>query len=343
MSLNVQLHSDDRSWNDFVVSHPGSTNYHRYGWREVIERSFGHKTYYLVARNDEDVICGVLPLTHMKSGLFGNFLVSLPYFNYGGLLCSDEDAGSALLNRSLSMLNEVGATHTELRHYKSSQNGLATKQHKVTMILNLEANEELQWKGFLAKVRNQVRKAEKYGLQAHVGHMDLLDSFYEVFCRNMRDLGTPVYGKKFFKNILETFPDSTGLISIVRDDTLVASGFLTWYRNTLEVPWASSIRDFKGFCPNNLLYWEAIKFAIGNGSTAFDFGRSTPDEGTYRFKKQWGARPEPLYWQYQLEDGGGIPELNPSNPKYARAVRIWQRLPLFVANRLGPRIVRNIP
>jgi FemAB-related protein (PEP-CTERM system-associated) len=173
--------------------------------------------------------------------------------------------------------------------------------------------------------------------------MELLDGFYEVFCRNMRDLGTPVYGRSFFQNILETFPDATCIISVMLESKTVASGILTWFRDTLEVPWASSVADYREMCPNNLLYWEAIRYAIRNGARKFDFGRSTPGEGTFRFKKQWGANPAQLLWQYLLEQGKEVPELNPANPKYRLAIKIWQQLPLAVANVLGPRIVKNIP
>jgi len=340
----VQLYKEDATaWDAFVASHVHSTNYHQYAWRKVIENSFGHTTYYLVTRDGENEICGVLPLVHMKSALFGSFLVSLPFFNYGGLLYSDDNAGCILLDKVRCLLRDVSADHAELRHFNSCLEGLETKLHKVTMILDLEKDEETQWKAFDAKVRNQVRKAQKNGLKAITGHIELLDGFYEVFCRNMRDLGTPVYSKDFFRNILETFPDTTSIISVILDGKAVASGILVWFRDSLEVPWASSISDYREMCPNNLLYWEAIRFAIGNGSAKFDFGRSTPEEGTYRFKKQWGARPVQLYWQYLLEQGKNVPELNPDNPKYRLAIKIWQRLPVTLTKVLGPQIIRCIP
>ena len=344
MQTSVRLYNGKSTlWDDFVLSNPTGTNYHQYAWRSVIEKSFGHKTFYLAAMGDKDEICGVLPLVHMNSRLFGNFLVSLPFFNYGGLVCNEGKAGVTLLEKARFMLSEVSADHAELRHLEPCQEGLATKEHKVTMILDLHKDEETQWKALDAKVRNQVRKAEKSGLTAVTGHLELLDGFYDVFCRNMRDLGTPVYGKNFFRNILETFPDTTRIISVMLGGKTVASGILTWFKDTLEVPWASSISDYREKCPNNLLYWEAIRFAIGNGSGKFDFGRSTPGEGTYRFKKQWGARPVQLYWQYLLGQGKEVPELNPDNPKYRMAIKVWQKLPLAMANVLGPRIVRNIP
>lgn len=344
MILSVQHYQGDGSeWDAFVASRPDGANYHRYGWREVLEKSFGHKTYYLAARNQENEIRGVLPYVHVKSVLFGSFLVSLPYFNYGGLLCADDDAVALLLNRSRNMLWETGASFVELRHLVNCGQGLATRQHKVSMILDLQEDEEEQWRVLDAKVRNQVRKAQKSGLGLVLGQRELLDDFYAVFCRNMRDLGTPVYGKEFFGNILDAFPDSTHVLAVRLGDRTIAAGIATLFRGTLEVPWAASVRDFRDLCPNNLLYWEAIRFAIGKKAARFDFGRSTPGEGTYRFKKQWGARPVQLYWQYLLGNGVGMPNINPSNPKFDLAVKVWRRLPLALTRVLGPPIVRCIP
>lgn len=344
MEITTHLYNEDGSaWDAFVTSHQDSTNYHQYGWRKVVEKSFGHRTMYLAATNRRNEICGILPFVQMKSRLFGSFLVSLPFFNYGGLLISDDSAAALLLNASRKMLSGTGVDHIELRHLKRFDEVMATKQHKVTMILDLKKNEEDQWSGLDAKVRNQIRKAEKSGLQAVTGGMELLDGFYTVFCRNMRDLGTPVYGLSFFRNVLEEFPDTTRILSVLHEGRTIASALLTWYRDVLEVPWASSTRDFRQLCPNNLLYWEAIRFAIGLGARTFDFGRSTPGEGTYKFKEQWGAKPVQLYWQYLLRDGDALPEINTKNPRYQLAIHAWKRLPLMVTNLLGPHIVRCIP
>lgn len=344
MEHSVKLYADEEKiWDKFVLSHRFSTNYHQCAWRRVVEKSFGHQTYYLAASDQMNEICGILPLVYMKSTLFGSSLVSLPFFNYGGLLCNSSSVEATLLDRARYILRELSADCAELRHVDTCGETLPTKLHKVTMILDLQDDEEAQWKALDAKVRNQVRKAEKSGLIAQTGNIEHLDGFYEVICRNMRDLGTPVYSKDFFRNILETFPASTRIISVMLGEKTVASGMLTWFKDTLEVPWASSIRDFRGMCPNNLLYWEAIRFAIRNGSRKFDFGRSTPEEGTFFFKKQWGAQPVQLHWQYLLEEGKHVPELNPHNPKYRIAIKVWQRLPLAVTNFIGPHIVRSIP
>ncbi len=339
----MALERGDTGWDTYVQARGDATSYHRFGWREVFTRSFRHPCHYLAVTDDRGSWQGVLPLTHMRSRIFGNFLVSLPFVNYGGLLCDNEEAAAVLLTEAETLRRSCGATHVELRHVASRTGGLATKQHKVTMILELAGTCDAQWKAFDPKLRNQIRKAEKSGLHFRRGGLERLDGFYDVFTRNMRDLGTPVYAKRFFQNVLEMFPDTTAVFEVMHDAKSIAAGIGYWFKGRLEVPWASSIKDYKSFCPNHMLYWEAIRFAIDNGFREFDFGRSTPGEGTYHFKKQWGALPVPLHWQYLMDKGGRVPELNPGNPKYRLAIRAWQRLPLPVANLLGPSIVRNIP
>jgi len=331
------------AWDAYVDAHPQAVSYHQFGWRQVFSRSFGHTARYLAALDDRGQWQGVLPLVHMRSRIFGNFLVSLPFVNYGGLLCNSDEAASALLAQAATIRDTCNATHVELRHIAKRAENLLTKQHKVTMILDLPGNDEELWKAFDAKLRNQIRKAQKSGLRFQLGRLDLLDRFYDVFSRNMRDLGTPVYAKKFFQQVLEAFPDTTGIFAVFRDDRVIAAGIGYWYRDRLEVPWASSIRDFKSLCPNHMLYWEAIRFAIERRLREFDFGRSTPNEGTYNFKKQWGAQPVPLNWQYITDGRSPLPSLSPDNPKYRLAIRAWQRLPVAVTRLIGPSIVRNIP
>jgi len=343
-ALTIEQYSGDGcEWDSFVDSQSGATNYHLFGWRGVVEKSFKHAAHYLAARNTKGAIVGILPLVRMQSRLFGHFLVSVPFFNYGGLLCSDPQAASPLLKEAGRLMAETGASYVELRHRGWQLENAPAKTGKVTMLLELALDVDSQWKAFNAKLRNQVRKAEKSGLQVVTGGRELLDGFYEVFCRNMRDLGTPVYGKWFFANVLATFPQSCRIISVLHGDTVIASGIACWYRGTIEIPWASSNRDYKALCPNNILYWKAISFAIENGFSTFDFGRSTPGEGTYKFKEQWGAKPLQLYWQYLLREGEPLPAINNKNPKFDLAIRVWQKLPLPLTRILGPHIVKNIP
>lgn len=337
----VSVHSEECEWRSFVEAAYDATTYHQFGWKTVLTKSFGHRCHYLAAIDDKGEWQGVLPLVHMRSILFGNFLVSIP-FNYGGLICKGHEPLDLLLNEAERIRHSCGAVYVELRHMAHSFEGLPTSQHKVTMILDLAEHIDDQWKAFNPKLRNQIRKAEKSGLRAVIGHLDLLNEFYKVFARNMRDLGTPVYAKIFFRNVLETFPATTKIITVYYEKQIIAAGIASWFKDTMEMPWASSIRDYNTLCPNNMLYWEAIRFAIQQGFRKFDFGRSVPNEGTYNFKKQWGAQPVQLYWQYLMDKGSKIPELNSSNPKYQAAIRIWKKLPIPITKMLGPLIVRNI-
>ena len=335
---------DRLRWDDFVMKHAESSCYHLSCWKDVIENSFGHNTYYLMSEDKKGAVNGVLPLVHLKSAMFGNFMVSVPYFNYGGIVAGDNDVREQLLKEAISIAKRENADHIELRHKEDLNIGLPVKQNKVCMLLNLPATSDDLWKSFSSKLRSQIRRPEKERMYFKVGKEEQLDDFYKVFSINMRDLGTPVYSNKFFANILSKFPEKTWISTVyTRVGIPVASGFLVGYKDMLEIPWASSLNEFNRFSPNMLLYWGVLKFACEQGYRIFDFGRSTPDEGTYKFKEQWGSRPVKLYWHYWLKNGGAIPEINPKNPKYHLAINVWKNLPVSITRLIGPLIVRNIP
>ena len=326
----------------YVSAHPLGSSYHRQTWLEVIRASFGHQTKYLVAEAAGQLV-GVLPLVFFRSRLFGRFAVSMPFLNYGGILADTAEAEQALLARGIAETQKAGGTHLELRHVRQHfPDTLAPKRHKVSMALELERTVDGQWQALDRKLRNQVRKGEKSGLVTSDGGLELLQDFYQVFARNMRDLGTPVYGVSFFKEVLRTFPNHSRVFVVRSEGRPVAASLVHWHGQRIEVPWASSLREFNPLCANVLLYWQMLRFAVERGLRTFDFGRSTPDEGTYHFKKQWGAEAKGLVWEYWMANGR-IPELNPKNPKFDLAIRTWQRLPLQVASALGPYVVRNIP
>ncbi len=335
--------ADAERWDRFVLESAAASAYHLTGWRDVIEKSFGHRTYYLFSEDRNGRLNGVLPLVHLKSAVFGNFMVSLPYFNYGGICAESDEAATELLGKAIELAKGLGAGHIELRHTRDFKNGLPAKLSKVCMRLELPDSLAALMKSFPSKLRSQIKRPEKDGMTARVDRDGGLDGFYHVFSVNMRDLGTPVYSKSFFRNILERFPSSTWICTVYKGLEPVASGFLSGFKETLEIPWASSIKRFNSSSPNMLLYRTALEFAIENGFRVFDFGRSTPGEGTYRFKEQWGAKPVQLYWHYWLRDGGALPEINPANPKYRMAINIWRRLPLSLTKLLGPNIVKNLP
>jgi FemAB-related protein (PEP-CTERM system-associated) len=342
--------SDRERWDAFVsrqfaagrkspaASHP-ATGYHEWAWRGVFERSFDHTCIYLAAQRDERIV-GILPLVEIKSLLFGRTVTSLPFLNYGGVVAESSAVARALLNAAAETAHGRRCRSIELRHIHRQFDDLPFKQHKVAMLLRLQPG---MWELLDRKVRNQVRKAEKSGLTVESGGAEFLGDFYAVFSRNMRDLGTPVYGRRFFREVLRAFPGRTRLFVVRLNGVPIAASLTFRTGHVMEVPWASSVRDYNALCPNHLLYWNMIETARADGCVIFDFGRSTPGEGTFRFKEQWGASPVPLNWEYCLLRDGGMPDQSPKNPKFRLAIAAWKKCPLWLANAVGPRIVRTIP
>ncbi len=348
ISSSQNSHSKDRElWESYVREKDSSFGYALPSWFAIFEKAFGHKTFALTAfekiENDEKIV-GVLPITHVTSKIFGSNLCSLPFVNYGGVLSDSNEISALLVAEAQKLRKKLQADSIELRHMHPCGLDLPAKaDHKVSMILDLPENSELLWKSFKDKVRNQVRKAQKNGLTVTRGGKELLDDFYSVFCVNMRDLGTPVYAKSFFSIVMDYLGKDSEIICVYRDGLCIASGILYRYGDTMQMPWASSLLAHRNFCPNHSLYWEALSLSADEGFKFFDFGRSTPNSGPWSFKKQWGVREVPLYWEYILEDGASMPSLSNSNPKFQLAIRMWKKLPLFVANTIGPVIVRGIP
>ncbi len=330
-------------WDRYVSDHPLASGYHLLGWGRIIEKVFGHQTRYLMALDENRQVRGVLPLVLLSSWLFGRFMVSVPYVNYGGVVSDGLETTNALLREAAGKAEQFGAEHIELRHYGNADLDWPRKDHKVSMRLDLPRTYDHLWKSFAPKLRSQIRRGEKEGMTTHVGRLELLNDFYTVFSLNMRDLGTPVYSKQFFSEILKTFPDDVRIIAVRLKGRPVAAGLVYGFRQMLQIPWASSDRRYVGFAPNMLLYGTILKYACDQQYSCFDFGRSSKGSGTYRFKEQWGAQPVQLNWYYWLPGGGSLPQLNPQNLKYERAIRLWQQLPIPVTTVLGPRIVKFLP
>lgn len=315
---------------------------HLWGWREVIRQALGHDAVYLAARRDGRLV-GVLPLVLVRSRLFGRAATSLPFLNYGGILADDQSATAALVQAARGVAADFRASHVELRHSMRICPDLPCREHKVAMTMPLPGSPEDFWRATDRKVRNQVRKAQGAGLQTANGGLELVDEFYEVFARNMRDLGTPVYSRALFAMTLRVFPDRVRVFLVRRGSTPVAGGILVGFRGRVMNPWASSAREFRHLSPNMLLYWTMIEHAIASGAVAFDFGRSSKSGGTYHFKRQWGATESPLFWEYILLGTNRLPDQGPDNPKFGLLIDLWRRLPLRVANVLGPTIARGLP
>ncbi|MHB8973871.1 MAG: FemAB family XrtA/PEP-CTERM system-associated protein [Pirellulaceae bacterium] len=330
-------------WGNYIGGRgDGSLSGHP-GWLAVFAEGLRHEPYCIEAVV-EDRIVGILPLAYVRSLLFGRFLVSLPYINSAGIIADDPAVAIALIDRAVTLADELNVRYLELRHEEPLEHPAlgARLTSKVHMRLALPESADELWKRFDPKVRNQIRKGEKNSFEVAWGGEDVLREFYDVFSRNMRDLGTPVFGRKLFSAILATFPDNAELCVTRLDGRAVASALLVHGPGTTEVPSASSLRQFNLTNANMLMYWHLLQRAIAREQRVFDFGRSTIDGNTYRFKKQWGAEPNPAVWQYYVRRGN-VGDMRIEGGNYDRMIRLWQRLPVWLTRLIGPTIVRGIP
>jgi FemAB-related protein (PEP-CTERM system-associated) len=331
------------SWESVVIRNaPIPLSYHP-RWLIVLARGLWQIPYCLEAVA-EGTTLGLLPLMYVRSALFGRFLTGLPYLNYGGVMGEDPVVARQLIDRAVALADELDVRFLELRHERASEHSrLVTRAgSKVHMRLALPLTPGQLWDQLSPKVRNQVRKGTKSELSATWGGSERLDEFYDVFSQNMRDLGTPVYGRRLFHEISRQFPDRTEFCIVRAGTAPVAAALLLHGWGITEVPSASSLRQYNHTSANMLLYWKLLERAIERGQSVFDFGRSSPESNTYRFKKQWGATPFPAVWQHYVRQGSSS-DMRPDNPRYERLIRIWQRLPVPITRWIGPMIVRGIP
>ncbi|HEU4685548.1 MAG TPA: FemAB family XrtA/PEP-CTERM system-associated protein [Nitrospira sp.] len=341
--IQVSNDQDRASWEQFVLGHPLASGYHTLSWQSVVHRVFGHQVYALMAKDEDGTVRGVLPLVLTDSAMFGRFLTSMAFFNYGGVVADGTHITAALLSEAAELAKSLRASHIELRHSEPLETNWPVRSHKVSMRLALPPQYDILLKAFPSKLRSQIKRAQKEDMEVRIGGEELLDDYYRVFSRCMRDLGTPVYGKRLFQAIVEAFPKEVRLCVVFLEGRPLASGLVYGFRRRLEIPWAASDRRYSRLAPNMLLYSAVLEYACREGYQEFDFGRSSIGGGTYRFKEQWGAKPHPLYWYYWLAEGRDVPQLNPENPKYKAAITVWRHLPLPVANLLGPHIVKYLP
>lgn len=332
---------DERTheWDDFVRASDGATFCHLADWRPVIADSMGHEPVYLVARDEAGEMIGALPMFRLRSRLFGDRLISMPILNYGGPLGQPHGL-SALLDAALEKARRSGARDLELRAREPITSELTVTDRKVTVLLPLPDDAEELWKAFKSKVRSQVRRPMKEDMRARFGS-EQLHPFYDVYSRNMRDLGTPVLPKSLFESIARAFGDDVIFAAIYHGEVPVAAGAGFIFGGEFEITWASALREYNRYAPNMLLYWSLMEEVIRRGANTFNFGRCTPGEGTHRFKLQWGGYDQPLPWL------SWPPNKDPESSEPGRAVRfassIWQKLPLGVTNRLGPAVARQLP
>lgn len=285
----------------------------------------------------------MLPLTHVRSRLFGNFLVSVPYGNFGGIVTTDDAARRPLLDEAIRLAKSGGARWLELRHIDPLPLDLASHTRKVLQTLDLTPGPEELFKALASRTRNKIRKAEKNGIVAEFVGRERLDAFYGIFARRMRDLGTPVYPRRFFDVVWEHLGESLRLLLVRRENVVMGCMFLYAHRTQVEFPWTAASMEYADLYPNMLLYWEAIRDSAARGYKVFDFGTSDAGGGVHQFKALFNAVDRPLHRQYWLAPGQELPHLNPSNPRYAAKIRMWQKMPVWLTNIVGPMLARSLP
>jgi FemAB-related protein (PEP-CTERM system-associated) len=342
MTITVERFSaSPAEWDAYVRFAERGTPCHLHGWKGVIERVLDHECMYLAARSSDGRIAGVLPLVRVSSHLFGSYLVSMPFLNDGGPLGSTA-AIRVLVARAVEIARSRGVQLLELRSRHPLPVDLPVSHRKITVVRALSPGNPGQvWDSLKPKLRSQIRRPQKEGISVRFG-LDQVGPFFRVFSQHMRDLGTPTQPRGLFEALAETFPRDVWFGCAYHNGRPVAAGCGLRSRDEFEMTWASSLSSYNALAPNMLLYWAFIERAASEGLGAFNFGRCTPGSGTHRFKQQWGGLDQALWW-YQHGAGQRAATPSPHDKKYSWGPRMWKRLPLPIANAIGPRVVRLIP
>jgi len=333
---------ESAEWDEFVRADPRGMPFHGHAWKQVVEASYGHRGHYLICRNGGD-IDAVLPLFHIHSAL-GSALVALPYAGtQPSLLARDEDAARQLCDAAIALGQKLKVGHVELREIDPLPFGWETRQSYVNIQLPLDSDLDQVWKGVESRVRTKVRAAERRGLSVEWAGAERLDEFFHVYADTMHRLGSPPHKIGLFQAIFDAYPEGVELALVTDGAQTVAGGFVMHDHRWFGFPWAGSLTEAMRNHPNNLLYWALIERASKAGYKALDLGRSPVDSGTARFKVQWGGTARPLHYSYALVKASEIPQRDASDPLMQTASKIWRRLPVGLANRLGPSLARLIP
>lgn len=331
---------DEGRWDRFILAHPGATFFHLSGWKRVIERSFRHRTHYLIAER-AGAITGVLPLTHVKSLLFGSSLISNAFAVRGGPIAVDAESSRALEGEAVRLMEALAVPVLELRDFSAGRADWTSRSDLyVTFRRALDPSTERNLKSIPRKQRAMVRKGMRNKLRSEIDSG--VDRLYRIYSESVRNLGTPVFAKSYFLNLREEFATCSDIITVSHNGRAIASVLNFYFRDEVLPFYGGGLRAARRFAANDFMYWEVMRRASERGYRVFDFGRSKAGTGSYAFKCNWGFLPTPLVYQFRLARGHAMPDLNPLNPRLGALVAAWKRLPLAVTNRLGPLIVRGI-
>lgn len=326
-------------WDAYVADSPGASFFHLSGWSRVIKRAFGHRPYYLAARQ-HGKLAGILPLFHLRSLFFGNSLISVPFCVYGGVIADTSDVQEHLVQHALGLARQLGVDCVELRHRRPTCSGWPSKDLYVTFRKEISSDHEANLMAIPRKQRAMVRKGQKAGLQAVV--VSQLDEFYSMYSESVRNLGTPVFSRRYFDLLQAEFGDSIETLVVYDGDSPVATVMSFLFRNEVLPYYGGGNARARSSSANDFMYWAVMERAADKGITVFDYGRSKRGTGSYRFKKHWGFEPQPLAYEFGLVNTDRLPDVSPANPKYRLFIAAWKRLPLSVSRLVGPYISRGL-
>lgn len=333
-------------WDAYVSAHADASVYHTARAIGIGARAFGLRTHYVYARTVGGRIRGVLPLIEQTIIPWTRTLVSVPFFTYGGPIADDEATIEALVSASENLAVERDVRRIVLRMSRSVPSvNHQPETAKVSMVLELPSTTAELASGLGSKLRSQIKRAERVMPEVQIGHLELLGDFYPVFCSVMRDLGTPVYPRRFFEAVLEALGNQASLLIVRVAGEAVSGAVAVKWRDSMEVPWAATLHRMNPSAVNMRLYWELLQFAVLKNCRLFDFGRCSRDVGTYRFKAQWGARPVQLHWLTRVPGAANqsMSESHSARNQFGALVNVWRRMPLPMTNWLGPRISHRLP
>ncbi|MDO8770446.1 MAG: FemAB family PEP-CTERM system-associated protein [Burkholderiaceae bacterium] len=327
-------------WDEFVMACPEATFFHRAGWQKIVRDVFRHDTYFLYAMA-EGRIQGVLPLGHVKSWLFGNSLVSLPFAVYGGIAALGVQAADALELEAQQIAKRLGVAHLEWRNVTRRHPDWPVQDLYVTFRKAIQSDENANMLAIPRKQRAMVRKGIKNGLVSEIDQT--VDRFFTLYADNVHRHGTPAMPKRYFEALLAEFGADCEVLTVVAPDRRPLSSVFSFYFRDEVLPYyAGDDESARDLAANDFKYWEVMRRACARGFKVFDYGRSKQGTGSYAFKKNWGFEPKPLYYEYCLYKLDGIPQNNPSNAKFKLLIEAWRRMPIGLANWLGPFVVRNL-
>lgn len=328
-----------RQWDEYVYSRPEATFFHLSAWRLVIEQAFGHTHHYLLARRQDEIV-GILPLVHVDSPLFGASLIANAFCVYGGIVADDEAAYQALCDQARQLARQLRVGHLELRNLERRHPHWPGKDLYVTFSKSLHDTEQANWLALPGKRRNQIRAALRHGLQARC--VDDIDRFYHCYAESVRNLGTPVFAKRYFQLLQRHFGAACEIMLVEYHEQTVAAVMSFYFRDQVLPYYAGGTRSARRLHAYDFLYWRLMCRALDKGCRHFDFGRSKRGTGAYRYKQLWGCDERQLNYEYDLVAAEQMPELNPLNPKFRLMIAVWKRLPLPLSKLIGPWLARDL-